>query len=102
MILCVDFLLARNQVRGPEPASDRRNVLYGLLMARVPVPYLSFFISFRYLPLSFIALKSIFMCRYLSLSLQHLSHTCATGHEQHAQYVHGLGAPRDVRRACSH
>jgi len=31
-----DFIIARNQVRGPTPDSDRRNVLYGLLMARVP------------------------------------------------------------------
>jgi len=31
-----DFLLIRNQVRGPTPASDNRNVLYGLMMAGVP------------------------------------------------------------------
>lgn len=31
-----DFLLIRNQVRGPTPASDNRNTLYGLMMAGVP------------------------------------------------------------------
>ncbi len=31
-----DFLLVRNQVRGPTPASDNRNTLYGLMMAGVP------------------------------------------------------------------
>ncbi len=32
----IDFLLMRNQVRGPFPEQDRRNVLYGLMMAGVP------------------------------------------------------------------
>eukprot|EP01119_Soliformovum_irregulare_P012154 TRINITY_DN3143_c0_g1_i1.p1 TRINITY_DN3143_c0_g1~~TRINITY_DN3143_c0_g1_i1.p1 ORF type:complete len:290 (-),score=59.21 TRINITY_DN3143_c0_g1_i1:710-1579(-) len=31
-----DFVLMRNQPRGPTPESDRRNVLYGLMMANVP------------------------------------------------------------------
>jgi len=31
-----DFLLIRNQVRGPTPDSDMRNVLYGLMMANIP------------------------------------------------------------------
>mmetsp|Transcript_28319 Transcript_28319/g.39991 ORF Transcript_28319/g.39991 Transcript_28319/m.39991 type:complete len:380 (-) Transcript_28319:12-1151(-) len=31
-----DFILIRNQVRGPTPNSDKRNVLYGLLMGNVP------------------------------------------------------------------
>ena len=33
---CLDFVLARNQPRGPTPATDRRNVLYGLMMGNVP------------------------------------------------------------------
>jgi len=31
-----DFLLVRNQVRGPTPNSDKRNVLYGLMNANIP------------------------------------------------------------------
>jgi hypothetical protein len=30
------YILQRNQARGPSPGSDRRHVLYGLLMANVP------------------------------------------------------------------
>lgn len=56
-----DFILARNQVRGPEPASDRRNVLYGLLMARVAVRSASLLCR-----LSF-SLKTLFIFSYLSL-----------------------------------
>ena len=32
----VDYILQRNQCRGPTPGSDRRHVLYGLIMANVP------------------------------------------------------------------
>jgi len=31
-----DFVIIRNQPRGPTPDSDRRNVLYGLMMSGVP------------------------------------------------------------------
>jgi len=31
-----DFVLIRNQVRGPTPESDRRNILYGLMWSNVP------------------------------------------------------------------
>ncbi len=31
-----DLVIVRNQVRGPTPASDKRNVLYGLMMAGIP------------------------------------------------------------------
>ncbi len=31
-----DYVLQRNQCRGPSPSSDRRHVLYGLVMANVP------------------------------------------------------------------
>jgi len=31
-----DFVLMRNQPRGPVPANDRRNVLFGLMMANIP------------------------------------------------------------------
>jgi hypothetical protein len=31
-----DFVLLRNQPRGPTPSSDKRNVLYGLICANVP------------------------------------------------------------------
>jgi hypothetical protein len=31
-----DFVIMRNQPRGPTPGSDRRNVLFGLMTARVP------------------------------------------------------------------
>jgi len=31
-----DFILVRNQPRGPTPVTDRRNTLYGLMMAGVP------------------------------------------------------------------
>jgi len=30
------FLLLRNQVRGPYPSNDRRNLIYGLMMANIP------------------------------------------------------------------
>lgn len=31
-----DYILQRNQARGPTPGSDRRHVLYGLIMGNVP------------------------------------------------------------------
>uniref|UniRef100_A0A6B2L6I4 ATP-grasp domain-containing protein n=1 Tax=Arcella intermedia TaxID=1963864 RepID=A0A6B2L6I4_9EUKA len=31
-----DFILVRNQPRGPTPVTDRRNTLYGLMLANVP------------------------------------------------------------------
>lgn len=30
-----DFILVRNQPRGPTPGSDKRNILYGLMSAGV-------------------------------------------------------------------
>eukprot|EP00456_Euglypha_rotunda_P083469 TRINITY_DN8283_c0_g1_i3.p1 TRINITY_DN8283_c0_g1~~TRINITY_DN8283_c0_g1_i3.p1 ORF type:complete len:239 (-),score=22.72 TRINITY_DN8283_c0_g1_i3:11-727(-) len=36
LVVRPDFLIVRNQVRGPTPVSDKRSVLYGLMMANVP------------------------------------------------------------------